>query len=205
MYDSHYFGNLSYILNGPDGMPYFALFSVQDGETIDLGSEIETHKIEFPLAVQRASERGCGLVFEPDNPAQRSILSYGSVWSLRHYGSAEAKPHFEFQAPPAQESNFGSSAFFCPPTEQLFPSWARLVLRAAFEDVLRISPAKVGFLIEATDDPCPAIVFNIFQELDSASAHFDSKMRFLDWHLPSCFELRAIAQDSDVAALLEPL
>ncbi len=135
---------------GPDGWPYLFANFASEGES-------------FAPLCQWLSQRGIGLVINPEKEIPDAVLTYGMVWNFKERGVffnelKENKPAGTAELDPSEELFFGN------PTESYLPGYVRKILKQFFLDqgilnprVLMLTEDQVNFdlafSVESLDNP----------------------------------------------------
>lgn len=175
------------VLMGPDGFPYFGLYTPKPGQ------EYEAFSIK-DLIPQVLLRNGIGVAINPSSEGVDWIFSYGDIlnWHLRgeFYTTAPA-----LQAPVSEEDT-GSLITEKMPDEVL-PMKAREVLRAFLKNK-GIARPKAFLLTQTTEtDILRSLVFNIFEEEFESPEPFNTLMEQIQWFLPKHYYLSRVPNTED--------
>jgi hypothetical protein len=173
------------VLIGPDGFPYFALYS-DPGE----GSG-ETQNIQglLPNVLLR---NGLGVAINPSPQGVDWVFYYGDLVSWSLYQS------FYMPVPPrlgdSDDDDMGS-LLIDNPAENFLPLKAREVIRTFLKEKGIAHPA-IFTLTQTTDqDILRSLVFNIFESDMESPEAFNNLMQQLTWFLPKHYFISRVPKD----------
>lgn len=172
------------VLAGPDGFPYFALFTPESGQAFE--SFCISNLMEDLLLAN-----GIGVAINPSNAGVDWVFSYGDI--LNHHLNGV----FYSPAPQAQGSGDeeAGSMIIAQPSETLLPPVTRQVVRQ-FLQQSGIRHPMVFLLTQTTEtDILSSLVFNIFEEDFETADAFNNTMSRLQWFLPKHYFLSRIPKD----------
>lgn len=172
------------VLIGPDGFPYFALFTPEPG--VPFESFCIQHLIpDFLLA------NGVGVAINPSAEGVDWIFSYGDILNFH------LRSEFYSESPVIQnpEDDEAGSLIIFQPSEDLLPMKAR----HAIKDFLKesgVSHPAIFILTQTTEtDILQSLVFNIFEEDFETPEAFNHTMSRLQWFLPKHYFISRVPKD----------
>jgi hypothetical protein len=186
-------GNPQLII-GPDGFPYFSIFTPQPNVPFD----------SFCICnlLDKLINDGIGIAINPNNINVDWIFSYGDLISYRYLGSFEVDqtklPPQEIHIPKGQAIVAGQ------PSEEYLPKIVRDNLRKFMETRLKIKHPGV-FLFYKPGASRPDLVFSIFSDDYKNELMFRQIIKLISWYLPKHYPIIAIPKKSELANLFEPL
>ncbi len=177
------------VIVGPDGFPYFALYSPERQKAFDSCCVAQI--------LEHCTERGLGIAINPDKPQPDWVFNYGSLWSLRSNGVFEM-PIGVAQAAAEREIMVGQ------PSDDFFPDWARVVLRGYLQRA-GIAEPQALLLVDPSLWPPEALVFSVFPDDFPTPAAYEEVMHRLGWYLPNDHGIVGLAKASPMRAHFQPL
>ena len=175
------------VLMGPDGFPYFALYSPP------ADAEYEAFCIKN-LIPDILLKNGVGVAINPSSEGVDWVFSYGDIlnWHLRNeFYSKAAGPQG-----PIDEEDPGTLIIEKIPDDVL-PMKAREVLRS-FLKSKNIKRPKAFYLSQTTEkNILKSLVFNIFEEDIKDPATFNTLMEQIQWYLPKHYYISRVPNDPE--------
>ena len=160
------------VIQGPDGFPYFAL---------DLPPEAKEFTA-FCVAhiLEHCTDRGFGIVLEPNRTPPGWVFTYGTLWSLR------ARGRFLWDDTPSGVQTETLAAgeerqvLVGAPDETLVPPWARATLRRYLQ-ACGVETPMFSLVMDSTREPTQNLVFNVEPTAFAERGHFDAFMQRLTY------------------------
>ncbi len=160
---------------GPDGWPY-------------LFAEVSDASVESTQKILRwLSEKGIGLVINPNKPMPDYILTFGMIWSFRETGYffkavEKAESAFNLQGDFEQQKvlDFGDAS------ESYLPSYARKVINDFFRDQGLLQPK---ILLLSYDKKNYEIVFSLESLGNPPEKEHAGIAEAISWFLPPHYEI----------------
>lgn len=204
-------------LVGPDGWPYLLVGSDPAGR------ESATKTLSW------LSERGIGLVLNPQKPTPDYVLTYGMIWNFRERGeflsnrgliSAWGAPQKNKSEKPQENRSAeiisfkpGDKIHSGPPSLEYLPEYARAVLRTFFKDngapVMRVlvigepqgpNDGSGNNNIRGRDSsPQYSLCFSLEAMGQPAATEHKGLLEAISWFLPSHYSL-ALMSEKDLPA-----
>ncbi|MBK7407259.1 MAG: hypothetical protein IPL49_18700 [Saprospirales bacterium] len=174
------------VLSGPDGFPYFALYSPQPGQDFE------------PFCIQQLIpdlllRNGVGVAINPSPEGVDWVFTYGDIlnWHLRGvFYSPVTEPQ-----EPVEEEEPGTLIIEKTPDDVL-PMKAREVLRG-FLKSKGVARPQAFLLCQTTEnDILKSLVFNIFEEDFDTPEAFNTLMEQVQWFLPKHYYLSRVPNDN---------
>ncbi|MCB9284657.1 MAG: hypothetical protein H6563_11330 [Lewinellaceae bacterium] len=175
------------VLMGPDGFPYFGLYTPKPGQ------DFEPFSIQ-DLIPQLLLRNGIGVAINPSPEGVDWVFSYGDIlnWHLRG-AFYSATP--EFQAPVSEEDTGSLITEKMP--DDVLPMKAREVLRAFLKNK-GVARPKAFLLTQTTEtDILRSLVFNIFEEEFESTETFNTLMEQIQWFLPKHYFISRVPNTED--------
>ena len=174
------------VLVGPDGFPYFALYSPTPGEPFE--SFCIQNLLDDVLL-----DNGIGVAVNPTNEGVDWVFSYGDLVNLR------LRSEFYTPAPPMLspngDENDANPMIIAQPSEDILPKVARQALRN-FMQQRGVDKPMVFLLTQTTEqDILESLVFNVFEEDFETTEAFNNVMQYLPWFLPRHYFLSRVPKD----------
>ena len=188
--DASLVANEQQVIRGPDKFPYFALFLPQEAGKI----------VPFCVShiLEHCTDDGYGIVVStPGKPQPEWVFTYGDLWGLRVHGEFRRRVEAEGDgtgtglnvdrlAPGEKREVLTGS-----PSFELFPSFARDILRGYFQQTIGVEVPKVTLVDDATREPSQSLVFNVpperFPSIEAMHAYYAR----LAWFFPPGLSLLA--------------
>lgn len=187
-----------FILMGPDGMPYAALSVPEENQ------EIEAFSLRRLL--ETATNGGFGIAINPHGESVDWVFSYGDLVAFREYGSFEPEISYGDQELRPVVAGAGARLLIGTPSETLFPSYARNVVRSFMQRVLHIEEPRVGLV--SIDGRNPELMFNVDRRNFESDDAFREGFNLLAWFMPrgqSVLGLPPEMLDGTIGRQLAPL
>jgi hypothetical protein len=193
-------------LQGPDGFPYFALKLPTAGQpfTPFCVSQILEH----------CTDRGYGVVVEPQAQGAQWVFTYGDLFSLRAYGSFEGDPADREGARAAEDEPHGVTTEAIPretpvmvgaPSEAMLPKWARSVLAGFVTRNTPVKEPRVLVMVDASRPPGRHLVFNVHPEEAPKPETFRAILRAFGWFMPPGRSVVGLSRESELTREFVPL
>lgn len=172
------------VLVGPDGFPYFALYSPEPGQAF------ESFCIRN-LASDFLMENGVGVAINPGPDGVDWVFSYGDIvnWELNG--------EFYSPAPKAQDpaDEEPASMLIAHPSETFLPLKTRHVLKSFLKEH-GVAHPKIFLLTQTKElDILESLVFNLFEEDFETPDAFNNLMQRLTWFLPRHYYLTRVPNE----------
>lgn len=161
---------------GPDGWPYLLVGTDPEG------------KESAAKTLSWLSERGIGLVLNPQKSVPDYVLTYGMIWNYRERG--------EFLS--AQESssvlspNVGDKICSFAPSFEYLPEYARAILRAFFKD-----NGTASMKVLVISEPQCSLCFSLEALGQPKAEEHKGILEAISWFLPAHYSL-AIMSEKDL-------
>lgn len=164
--------------NGPDGWPYLMVEL-----TTDSNAEPALKVLHW------LSEKGIGLVINPQKEYPDYILTYGMVWSFRETG------RFLQPAPElAQRSEISKASIkhAGTPAPQYLPDYVRNIFRDFFRDQGVLSPR---ILVLSFDGTNYELAFSLESLGNPPESEYDGVAEALSWFLPAHYSILLLSEN----------
>jgi hypothetical protein len=180
---------------GPDGWPY--LLAKSDVNS----SEPATRVLEW------LSERGIGLVINPDKMAPDYVLTYGMIWNFRERGeflsrreqgsaALSAKSSGAGEATEADVTEFeieaGAKLHTGDASREYLPDYARHVLRAFFTD--NGTPNVKILVVGERDKSNYSLCFSLESLGNPGAAEHKGVLEAISWFLPPHYSIAILSE-----------
>lgn len=190
-------GRSPQVLRGPDGFPYFALEIPEVGEKFQAFQPAEV--------IAHCVEKGFGIVLNPTEEPPDFVFPYGALWA--YHARKDFYPPSEARGSGEKEERLeeGREVLVGAPSEEFFPTPARLAVATFLKYALGIEQPACFVLMDAKQKPERSLVFNVFPSSFESQEHFFGALRALGWFFPNDYVATAIDQDSELVKHFEPL
>ncbi len=162
------------VISGPDGFPYFQLFSPEPYQAFD----------SFCVCnlLEHTTENGFGIAINPRENNADWVFSCGDLLSYRLFNSFNVgeiqQGHTQTVIQTATKVMVGA------PAETILPEYTRHFLKKFMEQKLGLANPGVFLMDNPTAKPSQSLVFSIFKEDFETEAQFAGAMNHLSWFLP---------------------
>lgn len=177
------------ILQGPDGFPYFALFTPEPMTPFESYC-IRNMKDDFLLA------NGWGVVINPTGTTADWVFSHGDIVNLHVNQQFYTEPQHP-EVPITETIETEENVLVGQPSLTFVPAETRNIIRGFLQKNGIETPSFFLMARKMQGVVVQQLVFNIFRE-DFAQEKFDELMRPVSWLLPRHYILIIIPKDSDL-------
>eukprot|EP00823_Brevimastigomonas_motovehiculus_P004481 TRINITY_DN2971_c0_g1_i1.p2 TRINITY_DN2971_c0_g1~~TRINITY_DN2971_c0_g1_i1.p2 ORF type:complete len:287 (+),score=30.10 TRINITY_DN2971_c0_g1_i1:33-893(+) len=184
------------ILNGPDGLPYFFLKSVDIASS---SSSVDSKQAKDLASIETLTptllKSGCGMAIDVQNgPNKQFIFSFGDVWCRKEFGKYDADSPLEANIDNRQQTKVqvsaGTQILYGIPNEKLFPSYARTQVRNFLTDDLKLKNRTDREVYVVTiPGQNPMILVPLIREEFSDARAFQFATQRLQFFFPKPFKL----------------
>jgi hypothetical protein len=192
------------LMEGPDGFPYFVLKLPEAGQPFT--PFCVSHILEH------CTDRGYGIVVEPQPAGPQWVFTYGDLFSLRAYGTFAGDPADRDGAAGAPER--ASTTEVVPketpvmvgaPSEAMLPKWSRGVLAGFITRNTPVKEPRVLVMVNASSPPGRHLVFNVHPEDFPKAETFRAILRAFGWFMPPGRSVVGLSRESDLTREFVPL
>jgi hypothetical protein len=196
VYDASFACGDPQVLTGPDGFPYFTLFTPEPNQPFE----------SFCICnlLEPATEQGFGIVINPTAEGADWVFTYGDLVTHRLFGAFEvdAPPS---SLPPVETTESSETVLIGSPSESYLPGYVRAVLRGFLTQGVGISEPGVLLMHRPAQQPPQQLLFSIFPEDFNSEADFFGVLRAISWFLPRHYLVAAVPRDSGLTDSFQPL
>jgi len=186
------------IIPGPDGFPYFALYSPEPYEPFD--SFCICNLIDWCL------KSGIGIVINPGPTGADWVFSYGDILTHQMFGvfvvEREESKHEPFEEVTLQKME---QILIGQPSDTFLPQAAREAIKRFFSQTYGKEDLGVFLMHRKDDEPPTQLVFSIFQDEFDGKAHLPALLQQISWFLPRHYPILSLPRDSELIDSFEPL
>jgi hypothetical protein len=162
------------VFHGPDGFPYFQLFTPEPYKAFD--SFCICNLLEY------VTENGLGIAFNPRPDGVDWVFSYGDLLCHRLYGAFQVG---EIQRQPTHTViQKDTQVLVGAPSEAILPAYTRRILKSFITHRTNDPSPGVFLMHNASDSQPQSLVFSTARERFPDEAAFNSFMTALSWFLP---------------------
>lgn len=163
---------------GPDGWPYLLVNAEASG------------KEPAAKIISWLSERGIGLVINPQKTAPDYVLTYGMIWNYRERGEfLSARDQLVSEELTLKQ---GDSVHSGPPSLEYLPQYTRNVLRAFFKD--NGTPLMKVLVVGDREKNDYSLCFSLEALGEPSATEHKGILEALSWFLPSHYSLAIMSE-----------
>ncbi|HEX4351167.1 MAG TPA: hypothetical protein VH251_12305 [Verrucomicrobiae bacterium] len=162
------------VFHGPDGFPYFQLFTPEPYKAFD--SFCVCNLLEY------VTENGLGIAFNPRADGADWVFSYGDLLCHRLFGAFEVGQIQRDHTQTVIEKP--TQVLVSAPSEAILPACARRCLKSYIEFKTGDKSPGVFLMDNPASQPARSLVFSMTRESFPDEASFNSFMTHLSWFLP---------------------
>ena len=183
------------VFHGPDGFPYFKLFTPEPNKAFD--SFCICNLLEY------ATENGLGIAINPRSDSVGWVFSYGDLLCHRLYGAFEVgqvqRGHTQTTIVKETQVLVGA------PSETILPAYTRRCLKSFIEYKTGSQAPGVFLMHNPSDQPPQSLVFSVSSENFPNEAAFRAFMAALSWFLPRHYPPTCISKQAQPISPYYPL
>lgn len=171
--------------NGPDGWPYL----LTKIETADLKSPVESES--FLNLNSWLSEKGIGLVINPQKNYPDYVFTYGMLWYFKFNGKFLEKNASISKENLDNPLDLSAQHWSGDPSESFLPTSVRKILKQFFMDQ-GVLDLKVGML--SSDQTNFDLCFSIESLGNPPKKEWKGILEAISWFLPAHYSLRLLSE-----------
>jgi hypothetical protein len=186
------------LIPGPDGFPYFALYSPVPHEPFE--SFCICNLIDWCL------ESGAGIAINHGPSGVDWVFSYGDI--LAHHmfgvftvesGESRQEPYEKVVVQQAEQVMTGQ------PSEDFLPQVVRDAIKRFFSQTYGKDDLGVFLMLRAGDEPPTQLVFSIFEDEFGGETNIPIVLQQISWFLPRHYPVLTVRRDSSLSDSFAPL
>ena len=186
------------IFTGPDGFPYFSLFSPEPLKPFD----------SFCICnlLESATNEGFGIAINRREKGVDWVFSYGDLLTLRLTGNFQVAGE-PMPAKPPEKSILKKAerVLTGAPSESYLPSYTRGVIRRFMQHSLGVKEPAVFLMHRPADSQPQQLVFSLFPEQFRSETDYFNVLQRFSWFLPRRYSITGIPKSSDMCRNFVPL
>jgi hypothetical protein len=142
------------------------------------------------------SEKGIGLVVNPQKEAPDYVFTYGMIWNFRERGEFLSNSHVDRERVTVQKVSLsdGQKVYAGPPSDEYLPTYARHILKTFFRDN-GVKDVKVLMMSQSEGEPNH---YDLCFSLEALGAPEQGEhkniLEAVSWFLPAHYSLMVISE-----------
>jgi hypothetical protein len=186
------------IFPGPDGFPYFALYSPEPHEPFE--SFCICNLIDWCL------ENGIGIVINPGPTGADWVFSYGDILTHKMFGvftvdigESNLEPFEKVVMQQEEQVIVGQ------PSEEFLPQAVKEAIKRFFSQAYGKEDLGVFLMLRPGDEPPNQLVFSIFEDEFGGEANIPLVLQQIAWFLPRHYPVLTVPRGSSLSDSFSPL